>query len=300
MLRNAIRWGLDRLPYVGRLREELRNVGGFSAGHFYSPIPTREEVDARLQALNGRPGEVAGVRLNAEQQLALLEKLAAFYGELPFPEERSERFRYYFGQTVFCYADAIFLYSLLRYLQPTRVIEVGSGFSSAVMLDTIETFFPQPPRITLIEPFPTNLKRLLRPGDWARIELVEQKVQTVPIDTFRSLQEGDLLFIDSSHVMKCGSDLQFLMFDVLPQLPVGVFVHFHDVFASFEYPREWLARGWYWNEDYVLRAFLSYNASWEICLFGNFAVNTFGDWFAAKMPLCLKNPGGSLYLRRCA
>jgi hypothetical protein len=108
------------------------------------------------------------------------------------------------------------------------------------------------------------------------------------------------LFIDSSHVLKCGSDVQFLMFEVLPVLAVGVVVHFHDVFESFEYPREWLIEGWYWNEDYALRAFLSYNAAWEISLFGNYAVNSFREFFAANMPLCLKNPGGSLYIRRAA
>jgi hypothetical protein len=101
-------------------------------------------------------------------------------------------------------------------------------------------------------------------------------------------------------VLKCGSDLQVLMFDVLPRLPVGVFVHFHDVFDGFEYPREWLLDGWYWNEDYVLRAFLSYNSAWEIYLFGNYAVKEFGRWFANNMPLCLRNPGGSLYIRRVA
>jgi hypothetical protein len=120
------------------------------------------------------------------------------------------------------------------------------------------------------------------------------------MDVFMSLQDGDLLFIDSSHVMKCGSDVQFLMFEVLPRLRVGVVVHFHDVFDSFEYPEDWLLKGWYWNESYALRAFLSYNAAWEIYLFGNYAVKTFAEFFKQKMPLCLENPGGSLYIRRIA
>ncbi len=140
----------------------------------------------------------------------------------------------------------------------------------------------------------------MKPQDNNKITLIEDRVQRVPIGTFKSLQAGDLLFIDSSHVLKCGSDIQFLMFDVLPQLPVGVFVHFHDVFDSFEYPTEWLLEGRYWNEGYVLRAFLSYNNAWEIYLFGNYAVRAFEKFFAEKMPLCVKNPGGSLYIRRTA
>ena len=168
------------------------------------------------------------------------------------------------------------------------------------MLDTVERFFERRPEITLIEPFPVNLRQLLRPQDYSTITLIEDTVQHVPIETFTALQPGDLLFIDSSHVMKCGSDVQFLFFEVIPQLPVGVFVHFHDVFDSFEYPSEWLLKGWYWNEDYVLRAFLSFNNAWQIHLFGNFAVRVFGTFLAEKMPLCLKNPGGSLYLQRTA
>jgi methyltransferase family protein len=185
-------------------------------------------------------------------------------------------------------------------VQPRRIIEIGSGFSSAVMLDTMDRFFNHAPHITFIEPCPVNLKQLLRPEDLSRVTLIENKVQRVPIERFTSLQRGDLLFIDSSHVLKCGSDVQFLMFDVLPRLPVGVLVHFHDVFDSFEYPREWLLKGWYWNEDYILRAFLSFNNAWEIYLFGNYAVRTFRQLVEEKMPLCLKNPGGSLYIRRTA
>jgi hypothetical protein len=299
-MRKLIRRTLDRLPYVGGLREQVRNAGPFPAGHFYSPIPARAEINTRLQALNQPVDDIPGINLNVQGQLELLEKFAALYGDLPFPEERTVDCRYYFRQTAFCYADAIFLYSFLRLVQPKRIIEVGSGFTSAVLMDTVDRFFAHRPQITFIEPFPVNLKKLLRPQDYNRITLIEERVQALPVDTFKSLQAGDLLFIDSSHVLKCGSDVQFLMFEILPQLPVGVFVHFHDVFASFEYPPEWLLEGRYWNEDYFLRAFLSYNSAWEICLFGNYMVRAFGPFLAERMPLCLQNPGGSLYIRRTA
>ena len=300
MSRKLIRRILDGLPYVGGLRAQLRNVGGFPAGHFYSPIPTRTEIETRLQFLKRMDDRLPGIDLRTEQQREILRTFQRFYGELPFRDEKTEDLRYYFDQTVFCHADAIFLYSFLRHIQPQRIIEVGSGFSSAVMLDTVERFFEQSPQITFIEPFPVNLKRLLRPRDFDRISFIEDRVQAVPIERFRSLAAGDLLFIDSSHVMKCGSDLQFLMFDVLPHLPKGVFVHFHDVFPAFEYPQDWLVKGWYWNEDYVLRAFLSYNSAWEIYWFGSYAVGAFRSLVRETMPLCLKNPGGSLYIRRIA
>jgi predicted O-methyltransferase YrrM len=299
-LRALVRYVLDRTPYVGELRQRLRDLGTYPAGHFYSPIPARADVAAYVESLEHRPNGLAGIDLKCVEQRQLLEKFAEFYPELPFSAERRPDYRYDFGQTVFCQADAVFLYSFLRLQQPRRIIEVGSGYSSAVMLDTADRFLTCRPDITFIEPFPVTLKRLLRPGDHSKVTLIEDKVQHVPMERFTSLQAGDLLFIDSSHVMKCGSDVQFLMFEVLPRLSVGVVVHFHDVFRTFEYPRAWLLKGCYWNENYALRAFLSYNTAWEICLFGNYAVSTFNDFFKAKMPVCLENPGGSLYIRRIA
>ena len=295
-MRSLIRNVLDSFPYVGSLRAQVRAAGSYAAGHFYSAVPSREDVVAYLSSR--RADDPVGVDLNRDEQQRLLQAFGNYYAELPFPEKPGSTTRYYFDQSVFCYADAIFLYSFLRHFQPRRIVEVGSGFSSAVLLDTAERFLSAPPQITLIEPYADALKQLLRPEDWRSVTIIQQKVQDVPLEPFTSLAAGDLLFIDSSHVLKCGSDLQFLLFEVVPRLRVGVFVHFHDVFAGFEYPDEWLLKGLYWNEDYLLRAFLSYNRAWEITLFGNFAVGAFRDWLAANMPLCLRNPGGSLYIRR--
>ena len=118
------------------------------------------------------------------------------------------------------------------------------------------------------------------------------------MELFLSLKAGDFLFIDSSHVLKCGSDLQLLMFEILPLLPSGVFVHFHDVFYPFDYPTEWLKEGKYWNENYFLRAFLSYNSDWSVSFFNTYVALAFNAFIKDKMPLCIKNSGGSLYIQR--
>ena len=162
--------------------------------------PSQPAPISVTRQLATRGGEIPGINLNAEGQRELLQKWRAFYGDLPFPEEKTAECRYYLRQTVFCYADAIFLYSFLRHIQPKRIIEVGSGFSSAVILDTVDRFLDHRPQITLVEPFPINLKKLLRPEDYNSISFIEDKVQNVPVDTFKSLQSGDLLFIDSSRV----------------------------------------------------------------------------------------------------
>ena len=139
---------------------------------------------------------------------------------------------------------------------------------------------------------------LFREGDKEQVRLFDKRIQDVPPEVFTELQSGDLLFIDSSHVVKCGSDLQLLMFEILPRLRPGVVVHFHDVFYPFEYPDDWLTERRGWNEQYFLRAFLSYNSEWSILFFNTFVHHKFGDMIKEKMPLCTKNQGGSLYIRR--
>lgn len=288
---------LDRAPYIRGLREELEKQGSCPAGHYHSPVPSAEDVRAHLDRRKPADGELAGIRMNEREQRELIEEFAGFYNELPFPEERGSS-RYYYENPWFSYSDAIFLYCFLRKFQPRRIVEVGSGFSSAVMLDTVETAFVRRPEIIFIEPYPDRLKTLLREADKEEVTIIEKNVQEVSSGVFSELGSGDLLFVDSSHVVKCGSDLHRLIFEILPDLDPGVFVHFHDVFHPFDYPEEWLIEGRYWNENYFLRAFLSYNSEWSIVFFNHYLHCACGDMIAAKMPLCARNPGGSLYIRR--
>ncbi|MFC1630650.1 class I SAM-dependent methyltransferase [Pseudomonadota bacterium] len=230
--------------------------------------------------------------------IGINQRFPKFYEELPFPEKPHHDYRYYFDNPWFTYSDAIFLYSFLRKNTPKRIIEVGSGFSSVVMLDTVDNFFSFKPEITFIEPFPQRLKSLLKDTDKDNVTIIEKFAQDVSPSIFLNMEAGDLLFIDSCHVVKCGSDLHILMFDILPLLPKGVFVHFHDIFYPFEYPIEWVKQGRYWNENYFLRAFLSYNSEWSVYFFNTYVAITFNDFIKEKMPLCLKNRGGSLYIQR--
>src|SRR5688572_3302643 len=289
---------LDRFPYVRQLRKLARDAGNYPPGHYYSPIPNQPEIMARLESMKRMKPEFPDIRFNDREQFGVLERFAEFYGELPFPEHKSGSCRYYYGQTVFTYPDAIFLYCFLRHTTPARIIEVGSGLSSAVILDTIDRFFSVAPELTFIEPDPIRLNQILRADDQSRVNVLVERLQDAPGDLFTSLRPGDFLFVDSSHVLKCGSDVQFLFFEVLPYLPAGVYVHFHDIFRTFEYPDSWLAQGWYWNEAYFMRAFLSNNNAWQIYFFNNYVRAHFEDYLAKKMPLCLKDVGGSLYIRK--
>ena len=183
--------------------------GVFPAGHYYSPVPDRKDVLAYFDSRPQPELVLPGIDLNERSQHRLLEDLSAFYPELPFSERPAGGCRYYYDNQWFGYSDAIFLYGFLRRFLPKKIIEVGSGFSSAVMLDTIDRFFSFSPDVTFVEPYPERLLGLLGESGKGNVALIESGVQSVPIEAFLALQAGDLLFIDSSHVVKCGSDLQF-------------------------------------------------------------------------------------------
>jgi hypothetical protein len=127
--------------------------------------------------------------------------------------------------------------------------------------------------------------------------IIQSDVQLITLDNFEKLQAGDILFIDSTHVVKTGSDVNYILFEILPLLRSGVFIHFHDVFFPFEYPKEWVYEGRNWNEDYFLRAFLMYNNKFEIRLFCEY-IHRHHKVAFKDMPLTYKNTGGNLWLEK--
>jgi hypothetical protein len=267
-------------------------------GHFYSPLPDLADVQARRDAIFSRDCEVPGVELNAAGQLAVLKELSPLVAEHPFPVEKGGATRYYFGNDFFSYGDALALYGLLRWLKPRRYLEVGSGFSSAIALDVNERHFGGAMEILLVEPYPERLLELVRPGDLDRVELMREPLHRIPNARFAALEPGDVLFVDSTHVSKVGSDVNRIFFEILPRLPAGVYVHVHDVFFPFEYPESWILKGIAWNEAYLLRAFLQYNRAFEIVLFNDYLAQRQRDELLRLVPPFLKNPGGSLWLRK--
>jgi len=290
-----------------RLRRDLAELKSahadwvrfFPPGHFYSPLPSREET-AEAFARGGFGPPFPGVDLNEAGQVERLERFAGWYAEQPFPEEAAPGRRFYLANPSYGHFDAIMLYAMLREARPRRIIEVGSGFSSAAMLDLNEHVLGGAVDFTFIDPDMRRLRPLLREGDAGRVTLVERRVQEVPLETFAALGAGDVLFIDSSHVSKIGSDVNRLYFDVLPALAPGVLIHIHDVAGNLEYPREWFDEGRAWNEQYLLRAFLMHNAAYRIELFTGWLFNTRHAWFRERMPLCARGGGGQLWLRKLA
>ena len=160
---------------------------------------------------------------------------------------------------------------MLNKLKPRKLIEVGSGFSSALILDTKDEFLKYPIELTFIDPNPQDrLTALLKDEDYKTTTIIKDIVQNTSIETFRELKENDILLIDNSHVSKTGSDVNYLMTDILPNLNKGVVVHIHDIFYPFEYPKEWLFNTRLnWNEIYSVHNFLLFNSAFKILFFSD-------------------------------
>jgi hypothetical protein len=303
-----------RLPYLRDIhqyvraleaeREQLRTELAhwrtwMSPGHFYSPIPSLQEVAAHdAEIFAPPPAELSAIDLRVPAQLDLLAKLSGYYPDLPFPRIRNEQMRFWLDNHAFAFSDAIYLYAMMRHLGPRQIIEVGSGFSSAAMLDTAELFLGSSVKFTFIDPDLSTLEQLWREEDRQLHSTLPMRVQDVPLSHFETLQSGDILYIDSSHVAKTGSDVNRLLFDILPRLHPGVYVHVHDIHYPFEYPRPWVYEGRAWNEAYLIRAFLQFNEAFEIALFPSYLAAFHRDVLERTMPMVLENAPGSLWLRR--
>lgn len=279
------RWLCDALVD----RDNLRYIRLAPPGHFYSPLLDIREVNAQAERLFEKAVHgIPGISLNQEKQFQLLQEFAALYDECPFPETQAHGARYFLDNEYFSYGDGIALYSFLRYCRPKRIIEIGSGFSSAAMLDVNDRFFEGSIKCTFIEPHPERLQGLMTADDKMRHSVLKMKVQDVDLEIFDTLKENDILFVDSSHVAKTGSDVCHIFSNILPRLRQGVYIHFHDVTWPFEYPRNWIEAGMSWNEAYFLKAFLQYNSIFQIVYFSGFIEAVGKDLMAKAMPLALK------------
>jgi predicted O-methyltransferase YrrM len=270
-------------------------------GHFYSPIPDINDVLANADKIFLRPENVRtipGVELNHELQLSHMREFFRMGPSLPFPEEKNGKTRYHYNNHSYSYADAITLHSMIRMYKPKRIIEIGSGFSSCVMADTNELFFNNSIDLTFIEPNPEFFFSVLPQSDRERFTVHVSKVQDVDLKVFDALEENDILFIDSSHVSKIGSDVNQEFFEIIPRLKKGVIIHVHDIFHPFEYPYDWVMDGRAMNENYLLRAFLQYNESFQVLFISTYACNFFRDEIEKNLPIFLKNSGGDFWMKR--
>lgn len=286
---------LNWSPKMRRLVWNLRRP----RGHFYSPFPSIPDIQRNEGRIFGDiPRTLRGIDLHESQQIELIEECVPYYAELPFTPQRTGGLRYFFDNPRFSYSDAIFLYCMIRRFRPRRIIEVGSGYSSCVILDTNELFFNNSIQTTFVEPYPEVLLSLIKDSDKRNVRMISRRLQDTDPQIYEELESNDILFIDSTHVSKVDSDVNHIFFDILPRLAPGVHVHFHDIPYPFEYPKEWVYEGRAWTEAYLLRSFLECNNCFTVVLMNSFLEHFHREWFERKMPLCLKDRGCSIWIRR--
>jgi len=266
-------------------------------GHFHSPIVRPDDIKLLFQRSSTR--DINDIRLNLDSQRQLFDDISINFADLPFTEQENDKNRYYYQNPNYSYGDGIMLYSMIRYYKPSHFMEIGSGFSSACALDTINSFMDETTHCTFIEPFPQLLEHFIKGIDKKRVTLISDIAQNVDKYLFIQLKEGDILSINSTHIIKTCSDVVFNILELLPMLQKGVIVHFHDIFYPFEYPYQWVMEdNRSWNELYLLRAFLMYNDSFEILFFSDYFVKKNHELIAKRCPLFLKNTGGSLWMKK--
>ncbi|MBU0507986.1 class I SAM-dependent methyltransferase [bacterium] len=270
--------------------------------HYYQPVPDTRYLKDELW---NRPPDAAGIDLNEEKQRALLSRFRdAYYEEYKrFPLEKTETaFEYYVHNARYESVDGEILYGMVREFRPKRILEFGAGFSTLMTAQAIRKNMAEDASYRCdfisVDPEPRAVIRFAVPG---LTRLVEGIAQDWPPAAFDELESGDILFIDSSHVLKIGSDVHYLFLQVLPRLRSGVIVHVHDIFFPEEYPRDWvLGHLRFYTEQYLLQAFLQFNSAFEVLWGGAFMRGKHPDELARAIPSFRPEQDwpGSFWMRR--
>ncbi len=266
-------------------------------GDYGWPLPGYDDFRKNAKTLFRTDYEsLPGIDLAIESQLQNLRELVPHTEPFPYSEQPQPGLRYFTKQTWYEEGEARMLQAIIRKHQPKRIIEVGSGFSSALMLDALDK--NSQTRLTFIDPYPERLLSLLTDEDKKRCEVRAQKVQEIDPKIFAELSENDILFIDSSHVGALGADVNYLFFEAVPRIGSGCFVHVHDIHWPFEFDQSWYERGIAWNEPYFVRAFLQFNSAFSIHLWMSYLLNNHRTQASELFPKGVTDPGSAIWLRR--
>jgi len=274
---------------IGVIEEKiLMTVGVLPViDHYYQPLVNPKKHLAK--SLRG-DRDLPGIDFNTAGQLALLAKFN--YGDelLKFPLEKSAQNTYYYNNASYESGDGEYLYQMVRHFKPQRIIEIGSGFSTLMVRNAIAQNKDEDANYhcnhICIEPY--EVQWLEKTG----VEVIRKKVEEIDKSFFQQLRANDILFIDSSHVIRPQGDVLFEYLEILPILNPGVVVHVHDIFMPKDYPDEWIFKQHLlWNEQYLLEAFLTFNDHFKIIGAMNYLTHNYPRELSAKCPIFARQPG---------
>jgi len=279
----ATRKAADRLGYDTVWRDH------------YSPIPDVRKLDDDWWL---QPSELAGVEMDFDYQLAWLDQLAPAISAFRPPERARTAAEYGWNNGSYEAVDAHILYGVIRQLRPHRVLELGSGRSTLVTAEACRQNALEGSPIDFVAADPVP-QPFLTPEPQGMSRFVPVGARRLDPRLFTQLGTGDVLFVDTTHTVKVGSEVNYLILDVLPTLSAGVRVHFHDIFLPYEYPREWITEyGYYWSEQYLLQAFLAENPQWRISCATYALSQRFPDRLTAVVPEAPLVRPSSLWIER--
>lgn len=283
---SLIRRAVERVLFSGRAFDLFQRLGvHVTPNHFYSPVPDTRELERRA-GLWETDSEMPGVDLRADQQLETLRSVfARLRHECDFPlDDTGVPHQYFIRNGAFGLTSAAVLHCMIRHLAPRTIVEVGSGNSTYVSARAalMNGSDGKVTRLIAVEPYPSDTLRKGFPG---LTRLLPRPAQEIGLPLFTDLQAGDILFIDSSHVVRIGNDVLFLFLEVIPRLQKGVVIHVHDIFFPRPYPREWIVRRRrFWAEQYLLQALLVCNPCFEVLWCGSLMHLKHADALRAVFP----------------
>lgn len=265
--------------------------------HYYEPLINPHKY---LNPALRENRQLPGIDLNDKMQLSLLESFNYNEELLAFPLKKQSELEYAYDNGSFKSGDAEYLYSTVRHFKPARVIEIGSGNSTLLVASAIKKNIAEDKHYSCehicIEPYE---QPWLEKTD---AKIIRKKVEDMELGFFTTLQENDILFIDSSHMIRPQGDVLFEYLTLLPLLNKGVIVHIHDIFTPNDYLHEWLfSERLFWNEQYLLEAFMSFNAAFEVIGALNYLSHHHTTAFSSKCPIFAKEKGrepGSFWIRK--
>jgi len=279
-------------------RSIFSTVGVFPIrDHYYEPLFNEKYLKLPLD----RQRPLPGIEWNSSGQLELLrsfhyqDELAAIPWDKP-----GDDLTFFYDNPSFGPADAEYLYCMIRHFRPAKVVEIGSGYSTLIAQQAIKANSLEQPsyrcKHTCIEPY--EMPWLEKTG----VEVIRRVVEETDLSLFRSLGRNDILFIDSSHMIRPQGDVLFEFLEILPILQPGVIIHVHDIFSPRDYTRRHLVdEVLFWNEQYLLEAFLTCNGQFSIIGALNYLNNRYPEDMHSRLPLLKTHPAhvpGSFWMVR--
>jgi len=248
--------------------------------HFYEPIPDTRTLKDQLWL---RQSQLVGIDINEQKQIEMINQFLRFKNEYDnSPKNRtSKAWQFYANNPNFGPVDAEVLYCIIRHFQPKKIIEIGCGYSTylsaeAILKNEEESGFRA--ELIAVDPHPN---RVMKSGFPGLSRIITKKIEDVDLEEYKALKENDILFIDSSHVLKIGNDVHQEYLEILLRLNKGVIVHIHDIFYPSEYPKMWVLKmRRFWNEQYLAQAFLAFNNAFEVLWCGSYMHLTHPDKLA--------------------